>query len=49
MSEQSIAYLITRSAERFAVWINVRALPRRIYSAHLPASPASPGAPNLNP
>ena len=37
LSEQTISYLITRSTERFAVWVNIRALPRDRYRHHLPS------------
>ncbi len=37
LSEQMTSYLITRSAERFAVWVNIRALPQQRYQHHLPA------------
>jgi len=37
LSEQMTSYLITRSAERFAVWVNVRTLPRQRYRHHLPS------------
>ncbi|MGC1306108.1 MAG: hypothetical protein WA885_02675 [Phormidesmis sp.] len=38
LSEQMSPYLITRSDERFAVWINIRALPQRSEHKHLSSS-----------
>ncbi|MEL6853794.1 MAG: hypothetical protein AAFO83_01645 [Cyanobacteria bacterium J06607_13] len=33
LNEQTTSYVMTRSAERFAVWVNVSALPKRYFSA----------------
>jgi hypothetical protein len=35
-NEQLIAHIITRSPERFAVWVNIRALPHVHYHSYLP-------------
>jgi hypothetical protein len=37
LNEQRIAHIITRSPARFAVWVNVRALPHSHYHHHLPS------------
>ncbi len=36
LNEQLIAHIITQSSERFAVWVNVRALPHTRYHSYLP-------------
>lgn len=38
LNEQRIAHIITRSPDRFAVWVNVRALPHSNYHNHLPST-----------
>lgn len=38
LSEQLISYLITQSGDRFAVWVNISALPHRSYRDYLPTA-----------
>jgi hypothetical protein len=38
LNEQRIAHIMTRSPDRFAVWVNVRAMPHSHYHSHLPDS-----------